>query len=318
LPIIYSHLFFSHYLCRAKLDVCLFPANIIPLGYNGQAILTIHDLAVYKFPELFPEKLIDFDRRILVPRSLKKAAKIIAVSQSTKKDIIELFKIQPDKIEVIYEGVNSDVETRFDSNILNKYALGNGKYFLFIGTIEPRKNLIRLVEAYKKFVQSCSEDYGLVLAGKSGWKNAEIFRTLEAANRQLGGEKIKYLGYITDEEKSQLLRKASLFLFPSLYEGFGLPVIEAMAAGVPVIASNRSSLPEIIEGAGVLIDPESIDQLCEAMKKIISDVFFRQSLIALGQKKSQAFTWDRSAKQTLAIIETLSVIAPLRNGEELN
>ncbi|MFA5124555.1 MAG: glycosyltransferase family 1 protein [Patescibacteria group bacterium] len=301
LPFFYSQLIVGKLINRQKLDVCLFPANIIPLGYRGQAVVTIHDLAVYLYPELFLDRLINFDRRYLVPQSLKQADKIIAVSNSTKRDIIKLFGIAPEKIEVIYEGVADREAT---------YQKGKEKYILYLGTIEPRKNLTRLIGAFKKLKQEepVARDLKLILAGKNGWKNEEIFRGLRQANAELQEEAIKYLGYVTPERKHELLSHAEVFVFPSLYEGFGLPVAEAMACGLPVITSDAGSLPEIGGEAVLYVNPLKEEEICLAIKKVITVENFRQQLAEKGKQKSREFTWDKCAQQTKELLEGLQQV----------
>ncbi|MFA6228211.1 MAG: glycosyltransferase family 1 protein [Patescibacteria group bacterium] len=299
LPFFYSQLAVGRLINRQKLDVCLFPANIIPLGYGGRAVVTIHDLAVYLYPELFPDRLINFDRRYLVPRSLRRADKIIAVSNSTKQDIIKLFGIAPEKIEVIYEGVAD----RGINRQKNKE-----KYILYLGTIEPRKNLIRLIGAFKKFKQEepAARDFKLILAGKDGWKNKEIFKGLRQANAELQEEAIKYLGYVTAARKRELLSHAEVFVFPSLYEGFGLPVAEALACGVPVVTSNAGSLPEIGGEAVLYVNPLQEEEIGLAIKKAVTDENLRRQLAEKGKQKSQEFTWDKCARQTRELLESYS------------
>ena len=297
LPIIYSHYWLAGVMAAAKADVVLFPANIIPLGYCGRAVLTIHDLAVYKYPELFPDKPIDFDRRIVVPRSIRKADKIIAVSGSTKADIIELFGISDEKVQVVYEGVES-------------HEAGEAKsaedYFLFIGTIEPRKNLEFLINAFTKFVQATGWTGELRLAGGRGWKNEGVFAALKRANKELGREAIKYLGYIDEAQKAELYSGARAFVFPSLYEGFGLPVVEAMSYGTPVITSSNSSLRELAGKSAILIDEKDEAGLIEALKSLTvadnaSETMkkYRES----GRKKSQELTWDKCATETIKYLK---------------
>jgi len=298
LPIIYSHFWLARVFKKERLDVCLFPANVIPLGYRGRSVLTVHDLAVYKFPELFPEQKINFDRRVVVPSALKKAAKIIAVSENTKRDIVDLFEIPADKIKAVYEGTSQSVPALSRSD-----QPGELKYFLFLGTIEPRKNIGRLIEAFKKFVQETDWPGELILAGGRGWKNQVIFEAIGVCNADLGREAVKYLGYVSAEARVGLYRNALAFVFPSLYEGFGLPALEAMAAGAPVITSNKSSLPEVAGEAAILVNPLDVDGLAEAMRRLAFDENLRRDLAERGQKKSREFTWEKCAQETLAVLE---------------
>lgn len=353
LPIIYSQVIASLVLNRANLDIYHSPANIVPLYYHKKSIVTFHDLGIYKYPELFPKKLLNhqsFAKRILVPSSLKKTAKIIAVSKNTKKDIIEEFKITEEKIEVIYEGVLDSGEicaniNNFD-NLAKKYGINN-KFILFIGTIEPRKNIINLIKAFRSLrlvYNSPIGDYQLIIAGNHGWNDQPIYKAISDANasilgikekrmaiekrhnldqklkirqedlpeRRCGRERrqnqpIKYIGYVSHDEKTALLCKAKCFVFPSFYEGFGLPVLEAMNLGVPVITSNVSSLPEITGSNGaILIDPNKESEISEALQRIVTDKVLCESLITEGRQRSNYFNWKKCAKETLAVYNSIN------------
>ena len=306
LPVVYSQLIAGWFISRQKPDICLFPANIIPVGYRGRAVVTVHDLAVYLMPELFPDRLIKLDQWLLVPRSLKRADRIIAVSENTKQDIIKLFKVAPEKIQVVYEGAEDNYELIIKNYELNKAKI-NDKYFLYLGTIEPRKNLVRLIGAFKKLklTEPAAKGVKLILAGKNGWKNQEVFMALAQVNTELQEEAVDYLGYITAEKKTELLSHALAFVFLSLYEGFGLPVAESMAVGAPVVVAANSSLLEVGGQAVCYVDPLSEDQIFTALRKILIDEGFRQELIVKGKQKSQEFTWDKCARQTLEILNQI-------------
>jgi glycosyltransferase involved in cell wall biosynthesis len=350
LPLAYSQMLISAVLDREKLDIFHSPANTLPLPYNRAAVVTVHDLAIYKYPKLFPGALLDrqsFATKILVPRSLAKAAKIIAVSKNTKKDIIEEFGVAEDKIEVIYEGVAGGKkdcpQADFFQAVKHKFGLGD-KYFLFIGTIEPRKNLVALIRAFrnlKLIYDSPVKDYQLIIAGASGWSDAAIYEAIADANasilgqkkqrhgcerrsgfdnrsgakkqkqgeRRIGNERrlnqpIRHLGYVSQQEKLSLLCHAASFVFPSLYEGFGLPVLEAMSLGAPVITSNLSSLPEIAgENNALFVDPSKEAEIGDALQQIVMDVGLREALIINGYRRAQEFGWRQCAQATLAVYQ---------------
>ena len=295
LPFISSHWQFSRALKKCRLDIFHAPANTLPIGYNDASILTIHDLAIYINPEWFPNQT--FSTKFLVPRSLAKAKKIIAVSESTKQDLQKIFRVPDDKIKVIYEGVRTEEpNAEVKNKALEKFGLQEKRYFLFLGTIEPRKNLIALIAAYKILVQKNPETPLLVMAGGSGWKNEEIFEAIE--KRGLGN-KIKYLGYVSNEEKFALMKSALAFVYPSLYEGFGLPILEAMSLGAPVITSRISSIPEITANAALLIDPNNDGEITNALEKLWKDDGLRAELIAKGEARAKQFSWTKTAEQTL-------------------
>jgi len=348
LPFVYSQIFISAILNRANLDVYHAPANIIPLFYHYKSVVTIHDLGIYKYPEFFPKKFFSqqlLAKKILVPKSLKRAVKIIAVSKNTKSDIIEQFKVLEDKIEVVYEGVldNSgacDNINNFD-DIAKKYGI-SGKYVLFLGTIEPRKNIINLIKAFRTsrlVYNSPLNDYQLIIAGNHGWSDRPIYQAISDANasilgikekrtgverrngfdhrieskieRRIGKDRrqnqpIKYIGYVPDNEKMILFCKTKCFIFPSFYEGFGLPVLEAMSLGLPVITSGVSSLPEITGNDGaILINPHKESEISEALQKVVSDKLLRDSLVVAGHERSQYFNWRKCAKETLAVYKSI-------------
>lgn len=329
LPFIYAQLLVPLFISRAKCEVVLFPANIVPLFWRGRSLVVVHDLAVYKFPELFPDQLVNLDRRLLVPNSLRQATKIIAVSEHTKADIIGLFGIAPEKISVVYEGGDGLKMVQIPPNL--PFAKGEEKtnevnpspflkgdsecnpgsirkgvgYFLFIGTIEPRKNLVRLIRAYKKFVQATGSNRDLVLAGKSGWKNEAIFSIIKSANQELGSKRIKYLGFVSDEQKIELYQKAYVLVMPSIYEGFGLPVAEALQFGLPAILAGNSSLPEVGGLAGVYIDPESENEIERALTRLNGNPAWREELASQAYQRAPQFAWATCAQGVLEAIKSL-------------
>ena len=295
LPFISSHWQFSRTLKKCRLDIFHAPANTLPVGYNGASILTIHDLAIYQNSEWFPKQT--FSTNFLVPRSLAKAKKIIVPSESTKQDLQKIFRVPEEKIKVIYEGVRAEEPSENAKNsTLEKFNLPEKNYFLFLGTIEPRKNLIALIAAYKILLQKNPDAPILVLAGGKGWKNDDIF---EAIKKRSLENKIKCLGYVSNEEKFALMKSALAFVYPSLYEGFGLPILEAMSLGAPVITSRISSLPEIAGDAALLIDPNNDGEIANALEKLWKDENLRNDFINKGKHQSAKFSWIKTAEQTL-------------------
>jgi len=298
IPFFYRHWFIPQILRLYRLDIYHNPANIIPIFYFKKSVITVHDLAVYKHAEWFPGRQF-FNLRILMPWSFIKAKKIIAVSQNTKEDLNKIFGVKKDKIEVIYEGVEDYNKIVIDETKLNERVKIAGPYFLFIGTLEPRKNIVRLIEGFAGFLKdSANKNFKLILAGKRGWKYEPIFATIEKLGLR---DNVIYLGYITLEEKVYLLKRAIALTYPSLYEGFGLPIIEAMNLGVPIITSNIASIPELVIDNALLIDPYDAEAIKEAMKKITTDSQLRESLAKKGQGIAQNFSWQECAKKTLAL-----------------
>lgn len=305
LPYAYSHRYVASAIARSGADVYHGTTGSLPLGYRGRSVATVHDLAIYLHPEWFPGGQF-FSRRVVVPASLRRATRLIAVSESTKNDLRKVFLIPPERIAVIHEGVEPPPPEAWDLPAPKPFA---APYLLFLGTIEPRKNVEGLVKAYVALAERFPKLVGateLVIAGSRGWKADKAFAAIEAANRRFGrsGPRVRVLGYVPDEDKLALMAHALAFVFPSRYEGFGLPVLEAMSLGVPVVTSNVSSLPEIAgRGAALLVDPDSTVELELALKHLLEDEAKRAELGRRGLERSTEFRWDKTAGETLEIYE---------------
>ena len=302
MPYGYAHLIVSAVISRENLDIFHAPANTIPLSLDIPSVLTVHDLAIYKHPSWFPPKQ-NFSTKYLVPRSVKKAKKIISVSNSTKKDLKSVFKAKEKDIKVIYEGFEK--EKKISQNKINKVKrkFRTGDNFVFyIGTVEPRKNLDLLVRAFDNLV--CSDhkkykDYKLIIAGQKGWKFDKFF----SAVKKVKCGRVHYINYVTHEEKVALLSSATCFAFPSLFEGFGLPVLEAMSLGTPVITSDVSSLPEVAGKAAVLVNPKQVKSIEKALSQVLRLKTKRTSLIKKGKKQAKIFSWKKCARETLKVYQ---------------
>jgi glycosyltransferase involved in cell wall biosynthesis len=283
-----------------KADIFHSPRFMLPKKKVCKYIDTIHDLAFKRYPELFTEQTFSYVND-WVERAVKKADKIIAISNNTKKDLIDLFNAKADRIEVIYLGVDHAF-CPVDSNdplteTRNKYGLPE-KFILFVGTIEPRKNLKRLIEAFYEFRKDASNQHALIIAGGRGWQYSEIFKSVE----KLGLDKhVIFLDYIPEQDLPLIYNAADLFVYPSLYEGFGLPVLEAMACGVPVVTSDTSSLPEITQDAAVLVHPLDTHALAKAMENVLKDRDLMLKMRDKGLKRASQFCWSETAKKTLQV-----------------
>jgi alpha-1,3-rhamnosyl/mannosyltransferase len=317
LPFVYGHMVISSMFEKAKLDLLHAPANSLPMFYRRPAVVTVHDLAVYDHPEWFPMKYagaaLSFSERIVVPYSVNAARRVFAVSKQTKADLTRIFGVPAAKIDVIYEGAEpqAGAASTGPSAVLKRLRLEGRRYCLQLGTLEPRKNLERSFEAFVALVRSDQgkyRDLDLIVAGRKGWHSDQIVLAMEKANSELATaavkvhdeprERIRYIGYLSPADKVRVVANAAMFVFPSLYEGFGLPVIEAMSLGVPVIASRRASLPEICGDAALLVDPEDAGEITRAMKKLCDDPVLTRSLAAAGRKRSEEFNWSRTARET--------------------
>ena len=311
-PFYSAHAVYSRIMNQARLDVLHAPANVLPMFYKRKAIITIHDLTIYHHPEWFPGGQW-FSTKYSVPQSIKKADKIIAPSQATAKDLRELFKIPSSKINVIPHGV----EERFfrEETRVRRQELGDSKgqlptsnsCILFGGTLEPRKNLVRLVQAYSSLPKDIIDDYDLVIAGTKGWAYEEILLEISNLKLEIRG-KVKLLNYVSEEKLPILYKCASVFVYPSLYEGFGLPVLEAMAAGVPVVTSHQvaSNMEYGIWNMGggkalISVDPYSTGDIAKAIVKLIRDSALASQLSSLAKDRARQFTWENTAKRTLEI-----------------
>ncbi|MBC2581567.1 glycosyltransferase family 1 protein [Clostridium sp. DJ247] len=269
-------------------------------------ITTIHDLTFYKYPETFTKKSRKI-KQTLTPISINRAAAIIAVSESTKKDIIEYFPQVEDKIKVIYPG-KPDFKRIYDKEhieyIKKIYGI-EGNYILAVGTLEPRKNIVSLLKAFEKIYKKI-KDIKLVLVGNKGWLYEDIFTQASAAECF---KNIVYTGYVDQEHITTLYSGAQMFVYPSLYEGFGLPPLEAMCCGVPVVVSNTSSLPEVVGDAGVYCNPHSVDSISEAILRVLNNNELRKELTYKGLKQCEKFSWEKTAD---SIIDLYGQIAEVQ------
>lgn len=304
-------------------DVLFIPAHTLPVirRPNLKTVVTIHDLGVEYLPQYhqFPQK---YYLNWSTAYAVKNATGIIAVSESTKQDLIIKLHCDIEVIRVIYEGVQPlKFETRISTlptgreeseteKILKKHNIAK-PYILSVGTIQPRKNLVRLIEAFSRLVKQLNSESAnktsqlinqltnqlqLILVGKPGW----LYEKIYAAPKKFGVEnRVKFLNFVSDEDLSILYKEASVFCLPSLYEGFGLPVLEAMSYGIPVVISNTSSLPEVVGDAGILVDPHNVAEIAGGLQKIITDEVLRNDLIKKGKERVKLFTWEKTAKKTL-------------------
>ena len=290
---------------REKVDVTQFFNYFIPPGVKGKKAVFIYDMVWKACPETMDTETKKFMDRNVINASCR-ADIIITVSDFSKQEIQKYLSIPANKIQVVYGGV--DLE-RFNANYQNvqidqvkkKYGIRKD-YFLYLGTLEPRKNIVKLIEAYSLFKKKNKDAPVLVIAGKKGWQYEEILQ----AGKRLGiEESVIFTGYIEDDEAPLLLCGAVSFVFPSIYEGFGLPVLEAMACDIPVIAADAASLPEVVGEAGLLVDPYSTESIADAMQKIWENTTLRQELCAKGRNRVKKFTWENNAKKLLAIYKNM-------------
>lgn len=273
--------------------------SFLDIIYNTRIpqVVIIHDLTTFRFPEhLGPKIARDFNQKTKL--ACQKAQKIIAISEATKKDIIEILKINPDKIEVIYPGA-----TEFPIPAKNlPLNLKPKSYILAVGTVEPRKNLVGLFKAYALLPPNLQEKFPLVVAGAEGWNTGETYFALKGLNLD---KKVKFSGFVSDAVLAKLYKETVVFVYPSLYEGFGFPILEAMQFGRPVITSNISSMPEVAGKAGILIDPNNPKQISQALQRVLEHQSEAKKIGEQGLAQAKKFTWNAAAKKTLKVFHSL-------------
>jgi glycosyltransferase involved in cell wall biosynthesis len=269
--------------------------NFIPnSGVKTEKIVTsIHDFSFILYRDFHPKERIEYIEKYFF-NNVAKSDMIITGSEYTKREILQRLAFKEDKIKVIPHGINHELFKVY-YNIKLDFELPK-KYILSVGSIEPRKNLIGLLKAYTLLDKQLKQEYKLVLVGFKGWENREIMEIIEK-NR----ESIHYLGFIADKELAQVYNLATCFVFPSFYEGFGLPPLEAMACGTPVISSNTSSLPEVGGEAVVYCNPHNTDDIKEKIEILLTDKKLQQELIAKGLNQAKKFSWEKSAQEHLTV-----------------
>ncbi|MCR8635969.1 glycosyltransferase family 4 protein [Paenibacillus radicis (ex Xue et al. 2023)] len=286
-------------LTKSKADIFHGTNFTLTPTLKAKNIITIHDLAYMRYPEATSDRILKHHSK-WVPYSAQKCDRIIADSQQTKQDIIELLSIHQDKIDVVHLAADESFQyVQHTAPIIEKYQLPE-KFILFVGTLEPRKNLLGLLKAFSLLKKNfgCSEK--LVIVGAKGWKFTPIFDWVQEHHLE---EEVIFTGFIDDEDLPGLYSAASVFVMPSIYEGFGLPLLEAMQCRTPVIGSNVSSIPEIIGEAGMLLPPEDSTAWAEGIYKMVSDAAVRECYSQLALERSKLFTWDKTAAETKKVYE---------------
>ncbi|MDO9399797.1 MAG: glycosyltransferase family 1 protein [bacterium] len=291
----------------------------VAICVGAKKIIAVHDLSFLRNPEFFSLRKNFWHRTINVKKLLKRFDQIIAVSENTKRDIMELCDIDSEKIKVIYSGVGEEykpiikdtecpighsvseaIEEKKLDEVKQKYNLPE-KFILFLGTVEPRKNIEGVIMAYNQLRINNYElkNVKLIIAGGKGWKSDNIYKEWEQSKFK---DDIKFLDYVASEDKAYLYNLASVFIYPSFYEGFGFPFLEAMACGTPVISSYSSSLPEIVGNAGLLVNPYNVVDIANALEQILSQKELREKLIKKGLEQASKFEWNKSATEYLKIL----------------
>ena len=304
-PRLWTHLRLSREMAQRPPDLLFVPSHVLPLIHPRRNVVTVHDLGYHYYPQahtLFQNLYLRWSTRF----NARTADRVLADSIATRDDLVHYYRIPQEKIVVVYPGRDETMAPETDPQRLEevraRYGLSD-RYLLYVGTLHPRKNLVRLVQAFAGLRDAAVSDLGdlqLVLAGQKGWLYEEIFAEVRRQGQQ---ERVVLTGYVPDDDLPLLLGGALAFVFPSLYEGFGLPVLEAMACGTPVVCSNTSSLPEVAGDAALLVDPLDVSDMTAAMVRLLTDGDLRQSLIESGFQRVQQFSWRRCARETLRVLE---------------
>lgn len=293
-PFISRHLLVPFRAALSGADMLFCPSGHVPIGWLGRATVVVHDLAVYEHPEWFPAPGSSLDAR-----SLGRAERVIAISEATRAQIGRLFPEAVDKVRVVYPGGGEGpAERRF---------AGEQDVVLHVGTIEPRKNLVNAVAAFDAFLRlnpDRSRTTRLVLAGAVGWKAEDALEAVEQTNAvwraKAGAPVVRTLGYVTEEEKRALYAQASCLLFPSWYEGFGLPALEAMASGCPVITTEMGALPEVCGDAAIFVRPDDPRQMALAIAQCVMLPDAMGEMVEHARRRAEQFTWKRAAREILS------------------
>jgi glycosyltransferase involved in cell wall biosynthesis len=312
-PRLWTHLRLGWDLRRHPPDVLFVPAHVMPVGCQVPTVVTVHDLGYLYYPAAYPA----FDRWYLgwtTRRHARRAAYVVADSLATRRDLIERYRAEAAHVVVIYPGRDESLVRVTDLAQLAAARAHYGiesDYLLYLGTLQPRKNLARLLEAFARLPADAGERpvpggtpaagrLRLVLAGKRGYQYDELSRLADRLG--LAG-RVTFAGYVPDGDKAALLSGALGLVYPSLYEGFGLPILEAMACGTPVLTANVSSLPEVAGEAAVLVDPLSVDDLAAGLLRLVSDAALRCCLVEQGYRQLRRFSWEQAARKLLEVLD---------------
>ncbi len=301
LPRLWTHLRLSWEMLRRAPDVLFVPAHVVPLIHPPASVVTVHDLGYLRYPWTHPtlsRLYLDLSTRY----SAGAAARVVADSEATRSDLVTRYGVPPDKVAVVYPGGGEPGDHLPEAEIERvraKYRLPR-RYILHVGTVQPRKNLARLVEAYAVLVRTSGTDCHLILAGRPGWGMEALARRIQSRGLR---DRVHLLGYVPSADLAPLRSGSQLMVLPSLYEGFGFPLIEAMAAGVPAVASDASALAEVAGDAAMLVDPLDIDAWAAAMARGLQDESLRAELIERGLERSKRFSWETCARGVLTVLE---------------
>jgi glycosyltransferase involved in cell wall biosynthesis len=305
IPRLWTHIGLSWEMLTRPPDVLFVPAHVLPVWRPRHSVVTVHDLGYRHHPESHPWR-----QRAYLEWSTwwnaRVAAHILADSQATKDDLVAAYGVNPAKVTVVYPGRDESLKRVDDPEaqaaVRERYGIGP-RYVLYVGMLQPRKNLVRLIRAFARLIAQAEDipaDLELVLAGQPGWLSDDILA--EPARLDVAA-RVRFPGYVADDDLAALISGALVFAHPSLYEGFGFPVLEAQACGVPVLTSSVSSLPEVAGDAARLVDPTDVDAIADGLRRLLTDDGLRADLIARGYANLRRFSWERAAREVLGVLE---------------
>ena len=288
---------------RERPDVYHAPHYVLPPAVPCRSVVTIHDCIHLMFPQYLPNKAAYAYARASMWAAVKRSTRILTVSEASKRDILHFFNVSPEKIVVAYNAIDdhfwlTPAEEEV-ARVRERYQLDH-QFVLYVGNIKPHKNLVRLIEAFDELRRTGPEELKLLIIGDEISKLPSLRR---AVHRHKLHKHVRFLGFVSDDTLRILYRLASLFVFPSLYEGFGLPPLEAMASGTPVVASNQSSLPEVTGDAAVLVDPYDVASIVDGMRRVLTDPVLAADLRRRGPERAREFSWARSVEKTRSVYE---------------
>jgi glycosyltransferase involved in cell wall biosynthesis len=295
---------------KAKADVFHAPHYVVSPFVRHPYVVTIHDCIHLRFPEYLPNRLAPAYARVMMRQAGRRAARVLTVSEASRQDILHYLHLPPERVEVIHNALDEALAVSPDpatvARVAERYQL-HAPFILYTGNIKPHKNVDRLIEAFAILRRRGVSDVQLLIIGDNVSKSPELRRLVHRFQLH---QHVRFLGFVSDEMLAALYRLTRVFVFPSLYEGFGLPPLEAMAGGAPVITSNVSSLPEVVGDAAVLVDPLDAGALADAIARVLSDDALRAELIARGRERVARFSWDAAAIRTHAAYESARKARP--------
>jgi alpha-1,3-rhamnosyl/mannosyltransferase len=292
---------FKHGYSRNQLDI-YHATNYVAPDIDMPLVVTVYDLSFIRYPETHPADRLAWLRKGF-EATIRNADQIITISEFSKNEIIELLGLSQSKITIAYPGVDSRLRPLNPDHLaplLKAWSLNPGGYILSVGTLEPRKNLITLFKAYELLPDEIKKNWPLVVVGMTGWKEKAIMREMDGLIRK--GNLVP-LGYLTDEQLAIIYAGAKIFVYPSLYEGFGMPPLEAMACGIPVVCSNQASLPEAVGPAGVMVHPEDVPALAEVLESVLADSQKSKEMSRMGLQQAAKFTWRACGEKTFGVYQ---------------